>query len=100
MDVDFIFVNFDARKTNPFSDIALVLRYIKIIKKVNPDVILTYTIKPNIYGSIASRLFGKKTIINVTGLGSGFQTNKITGLVVKMLYKLGCSCAGQVFFSK
>jgi len=53
---DFNFVKLSRTSVNPFNDILLLYRYWKIIKKYNPDLILTYTIKPNIYGGLAARL--------------------------------------------
>ena len=42
------------RGTNPFKDLQLIGKYKKIMKQVNPEIIFSYTVKPNIYGSIAS----------------------------------------------
>ena len=96
--VDFIFINFDGRGKNPFKDIMIFINYFNVIKDLDPDVILTYTIKPNVYGSIAGRLLKKKTIINVTGLGTGFHSNKVVKFIVKKLYSIGCKTSYHVFF--
>jgi hypothetical protein len=47
----------DRRSLNPIRDFVLFISYLKILKSVNPDVVLTYTIKPNIYGGIACQIF-------------------------------------------
>ncbi|WP_438824322.1 glycosyltransferase [Bacillus sp. JJ1533] len=44
----FVETHLDRRGTNPIKDFKLLLHYIKIIKQIKPDVVLTYTIKPNV----------------------------------------------------
>ncbi|MDZ7817312.1 MAG: glycosyltransferase [Aliarcobacter sp.] len=56
-------IKMNNKGTNPIEDMKLIKDYYKLYKKINPDVILQYTIKPNIYGSIAARLLGKKSYI-------------------------------------
>ena len=68
----YIEINVNRRGINPFSDIKLFINYINIIRNVNPSIILTYTIKPNIYGSLAAKFMGVPYINNITGLGSSF----------------------------
>ena len=70
---EIIETNVDRRGINPIRDLKLILDYIKIMKKVKPDIIFSYTIKPNIYGSIASNLVGYKQICNITGTGATFK---------------------------
>lgn len=88
----------ERRGTNPFKDMKLVMDYIKIIKKQKPDIILTYTIKPNIYGGIACRILGVPRISNVTGLGTAVTLGGFTGKVALKLYKIGLKGAKCVFF--
>ena len=87
----------DRRGTNPFEDIKLIIRYERIIKEVNPDVILTYTIKPNIYGNYIANKYNKPTIMNVTGIGSSFVSGSLMN-IVKRMYKYACSKAKVIFF--
>ena len=54
---------------NPFSDLSVFFQYIKILKKIKPDVVLTYTVKPNVYASLACRFLRIKYLNNITGLG-------------------------------
>lgn len=98
INVDFAFVNFQGRDKNPFKDIGVFIKYLNTIKNLNPNVIITYTIKPNIYGSIAGKLLRKKVVINVTGLGTGFHSNKVVKLIAKNLYSIGCKASYHVFF--
>ena len=60
----------DRRGISPIKDLKLLCHYIKTIKRIAPDIVLTYTIKPNIYGAIACRLTKTCNINTVTGLGS------------------------------
>lgn len=98
LDVEFSFADFMGRSKNPLKDFKLFLKYFNIIKIKDPDIILTYTIKPNVYGSIASKLLNKKTIINITGLGTGFNSNKVMNIIVSKLYSIGCKASYFAFF--
>lgn len=61
------------RGTNPFAELFSFYQLFKIYRKIKPDIILHYTIKPNIYGTYAAKLLGIPCINNVSGLGYGFQ---------------------------
>ena len=73
MGCTFIDTPVDRRGINPKTDFGLFQHYRKMMKEVNPDLVITYTIKPNIYGGIAARLAGKKYAVNITGLGTAFE---------------------------
>ncbi|PJK16912.1 glycosyltransferase family 1 protein [Chryseomicrobium excrementi] len=94
----FIETNVDRRGTNPVTDSKLVKHYIEILRSVKPDVVLTYTIKPNLYGGLACRILKIPYISNITGLGSGFNGNPILRNVLTQLYKAGLKKANCVFF--
>ncbi|NLX01631.1 MAG: glycosyltransferase family 4 protein [Syntrophomonadaceae bacterium] len=94
----FIETPVDRRGTNPLTDFKLVLKYLKIMKNVKPDVVLTYTIKPNIYGSIACRLLKIPYINNITGLGSGFIDKRLLSKLLVMMYKAAIKKSNLVFF--
>lgn len=68
------------------------------MKEVNPDLVITYTIKPNIYGGIASRLAEKQYAVNITGLGTAFEKAGLIRAVVVNLYKYALKKAKVVFF--
>lgn len=87
----------DRRGMRPVKEIRLYRSYVRIIKETKPDIILTYTIKPNIYGTIASSKFSKPVIMNVTGLGSAINSSKLKSVFLA-LYKKACSQASTVFF--
>ena len=94
----FIKTNIDRRGINPIKDLKLLFHYLKIIKRIQPDVVLTYTIKPNLFGGIACRMNGVPYIANITGWGSAFEKNGLVKSVVKFLYKTGIKKASCVFF--
>jgi len=84
--------------TSPIQDIALFLRYVRLLRRVKPAILLTYTIKPNIYGALAARLLGIPIIANVSGLGTAFIRNDWLTRVVKLLYRYAFAGATSVFF--
>lgn len=88
----------DSRGANPLKDSALIFELYSIYKRVKPDVILHYTIKPNVYGSLAAAMLGIPTINNVCGLGTVFLKNDIISVVAKFLYKLSFRFPKKVFF--
>jgi hypothetical protein len=71
----------DRRGTNPITDLKLIIYYKTLIKNIKPDVVLTYTIKPNVYGGIACKATNTPYIANVTGIGTSIN-NK--GLIQKI----------------
>ncbi|MFN3405567.1 MAG: glycosyltransferase family 4 protein [Cytophagaceae bacterium] len=94
----FVPVKMDNKGSNPFQDFLLLFRLIRIYKQIKPDVVLHYTIKPNIYGSIAARIAGISSINNVSGLGTVFLHNNLTSKIAKMLYKFAFRYPHKIFF--
>jgi len=94
---NYVETNLDRRSMNPFKDLNLVRQYETIVKKIRPSIIISYTIKPNIYGSYVAKKYRIPIIINVTGLGSGFNNNNTKWLVERM-YKRACKNAYTIFF--
>lgn len=88
----------DRRGINPKTDFGLFQHYRKIMKEVNPDFVITYTIKPNTYGGIAARLAGKKYAVNITGLGTAFEKPGAVRTVAINLYKIALKKAKVIFF--
>ena len=66
-------VSVDRRGTNPIKDLALLHQFKELLREIKPDVVLTYTIKPNIYGGMAAQALGIPYIANITGLGSAVE---------------------------
>ncbi|MDX5436907.1 MAG: glycosyltransferase family 4 protein [Pontibacter sp.] len=84
--------------TNPFTDMWLIWRLYQTYKKVRPDVVLHYTIKPNIYGAIAAHWAGVPAINNVSGLGTVFITKDYISSIALKLYKFAFKYPAKVFF--
>lgn len=98
-DIPFIEVKQLARKgTNPFQDFLLMNEYRKIFKKNKIDIVLQYTIKPNIYGTLAAVFTNTKTICTVTGLGYTFLNDSLSNKIAHRLYKLSFGKANIVLF--
>lgn len=89
---------FNRKGMNPFKDLNLLLRYYKIIKQIKPNVVLSYTIKPNLYGGMACQLLGVSQVANITGLGSAVENPGWLQMLTVFLYKVGLRKAKTVFF--
>ena len=89
---------FNRKGVNPIKDIALMIRYTKLLKRVKPDVVLSYTIKPNLYGGMACQLCHVPQIANVTGLGSAVENPGWLQKLTISLYKVGLRKSYMVFF--
>ena len=84
--------------TNPFADLLLCFKYLRILRKEKPDVVLSYNIKPNVYGGIACRLLGIRYMPNITGLGTAVENPGLMQKLATFLYKVGVAGAECVFF--
>lgn len=98
MGCHFIETPVDRRGMNPIADLKLFLTYRKILKELKPDVVLTYTIKPNIYGGIACRMAKIPYLSNITGLGSAIHNGGMVQKLLMLLYRLSASKASCLFF--
>lgn len=87
----------DRRGINPKTDGKLFLTYRAMLKKERPDMVLTYSIKPNIYAGLACSMLGIPFCANVQGLGTAFQRKGLAQFVT-MLYKAALRKAHTVFF--
>ena len=94
----FIDTPIDRRGINPIKDLKLFFQYQKILKKENPDLVITYTIKPNVYGGFACRLLKIPYEVNITGLGTAFENGGALKKLVTVMNKIGCKKAKVVFF--
>jgi len=94
----FIDVKLDTKGTNPIEDICTIYRFYKLYKEIQPSVILHYSIKPNIYGTIAAGILNIDSINNIAGLGTLFIKTNIVTKIAKYLYKFSQKRASKVFF--
>lgn len=88
----------DRRSMNPIKDFMLLNHYCNIFNKIKPDLILTYTIKPNIYGGIAARITKYQYLHTVAGLGSVFLQNLWIKKIVIWLSKISFKKSKAVYF--
>ena len=91
-------VPIDRRGMNPVRDFKLFLKLLANIRKFRPDMVITYTIKPNIYGGMACRLLKIPYIVNITGLGTAFQNKGALRKIVIIMYKVALKKAQIAFF--
>jgi len=98
MGVEFLPVGIDARGISPLRDLALVVGYRRIFAQARPCAVLTFTAKPNIYGSLAATSLGIPVISTVTGLGTGFLSGRALQSLVSLLYRLSFRRCSKVFF--
>ena len=88
----------DRRGMNPLHDSKLFHQYRAILKEVKPDLVLTYTIKPNIYGGLACRMAHIPYAVNITGLGSAIENGGWLKRFVLSLYRPALKDAKVIFF--
>ena len=98
MGCEYIPYEFDSRGTDPVKDIRLCCFYRKLIREVKPDLVITYSIKSNVYGGMACRMEKVPYAANITGLGAAFQKDGLLKTLAIWLYKIGLKKAGVVFF--
>lgn len=82
---------------NPFQDIKYMINLIRIYYKEKPDIIFHYTIKPNIYGSVAARINGIPSVTTITGLGYAFFHAGIKSKIARMLYRVAMKLPKKIF---
>lgn len=95
-DIRFIPVKMERSKTSPAADLHYFFDILKIYRKEKPDYICHYTIKPNIYGSMAAKILGIRSTLMMAGLGYTFSNDKFISRIARGLYKIGVSCSERV----
>ena len=88
----------DNKGTHFGRDLLLFIRFLRVLRKEKPSIFLSYTIKPNIYGSLAAQFLGIPVINNISGLGSTFIHKTYLTSFVKFLYKISLARSKKVFF--
>ncbi len=96
--VERIPIAIDRAGLNPLTDLRLFTRYRSLLKRLRPAAYLSYTIKPNIYGSLAAASLGIPALPNVSGLGTAFIRGGPLQALVTRLYRIGFARAQVVFF--
>lgn len=84
--------------TNPIHEFRTLASYLQVIRSFTPDIILTYTAKPNIYGGMASQLASVPYLTTITGLGAAFQSDGLLKNLSTLLQRIALRKAQRVFF--
>ncbi|TQP65954.1 glycosyltransferase family 4 protein [Vibrio cholerae] len=87
-----------AKGVNPIADLGLMLRLLRHYREIKPDFIIHYTIKPNIYGSLAAKLAGIPSLAITTGLGYTFVNQNVVSQVAQQLYNFAFRYPQEVWF--
>lgn len=95
---EFIDVAIDRHGRNPFTEIKLIRKYREVLKQIKPDVVLTYTIKPNLYGAFLCKRLGIPCIANITGLGTAVEYPGLLQKILLAVYKVAFKDIYKVFF--
>lgn len=88
----------DRRGMNIYADLSLFRHYLNLMKRYRPDLVLCYTAKPNVYGSLAAARYGIPYINNITGLGSVLNKNILIQKFILMLFRLAMRKSTCIFF--
>lgn len=94
----YIELNISSHGTNPFADLGLLRQYKRVLREVKPDILLTFTIKPNIYGAMAAASCNVPCIINVSGLGIAVEQPGLLQHITTTLYRVATKRVQCVFF--
>lgn len=88
----------DRHGINPIKEFKLMHWYKQILKKYNPDIVFTYTIKPNVYGGAACARQKIPYVVNITGLGTAVENSGLLQKITLCLYRYGLRKAQKIFF--
>ncbi len=94
----FVPLRMDVKGFNPLADARLTLRLWRHFRRLKPDVILSYTIKNNIFGAFAAKALGIPFLPNVSGLGTAFLSGRMVQTVAETLYRRAFARLPVVFF--
>jgi glycosyltransferase involved in cell wall biosynthesis len=94
----FVPLPMDNQGTHPGRDLLLLWRFVRMLRRERPAVYLGYTVKPNVYGSLAAHGLGIPVVNNIAGLGVVFIKNNLLTGVVRGLYRLALARSKRVFF--
>lgn len=84
--------------TNPIQELKLYKFYSDLLKEIKPNIVFTYTIKPNIYGGLACSKCNIPFVVNITGLGTAVENEGLMQFITVNLYRIGIRKAKKVFF--
>lgn len=88
----------DGHSRSPVTDLQLLGRFLALMRAERPDAFLGFTVKPNVFGSLAAHVSGVPCINNIAGLGSVFNEASATAKIVVLLYRIALARSKRVFF--
>jgi glycosyltransferase involved in cell wall biosynthesis len=91
-------IGLSTKGKNPLREISTAFSFLRSYYWLHPDVVLHYTIKPNLYGSLAARILRIPAIDNVTGLGSFFGRKGVLQAIIRLFYKIAFKHVERIFF--
>jgi glycosyltransferase involved in cell wall biosynthesis len=94
----FISMPMDSNGTHPGRDLLLLMRYFRLLRAEKPMAYLGYTVKPNVYGSLAAHMLRIPVINNIAGLGTAFINHTAVTSIVQFLYKMSLGQSHRIFF--
>lgn len=98
MGCNVIDLQMSAKGTNPLQDVKLIYTLYQLYQKIQPNFIIHYTIKPNIYGSLAAKIAGIPSLAITTGLGYTFVNDNFIAKIARQLYKMAFRYPKEVWF--
>lgn len=98
MGCKFIPINMDGHGINPIKDIFVIMSYRRILKHVQPDVVLTFTIKPNLYCGINCRMMSIPQVMNITGFGTALAYPGLRQKLLVSMYRFVAKKVTRIFF--
>lgn len=91
-------ITIDRHGMNPKSEVKILHAYNALLKEIKPDIVLGFTIKPNIYGALAAQKVGVPFVANITGLGTAVENGGVKQKIFVGLYKIAFRKIQRVFF--
>jgi len=90
-------IDIDNKGTNPIEDTKLLYQFYQLFKTIKPDMALIFTIKPNIYGSMISKILNIPTVNVIAGLGTVFLNDNLSSKIARWLYRVSLNNNRVVF---
>lgn len=88
----------DNHSKNIIKEAWLFLRCLRLLRRERPNCVLCFTVKPNVYMSLAARIMGIAYVNNITGVGVNLRNQSVTSKILRVLYKLSLGSSRRVFF--
>jgi glycosyltransferase involved in cell wall biosynthesis len=90
-------IEFQSKSRNPLKDLKIFFNYLFLYRRLKPMICFHFTVKPNIYATLAAAILRIKIINNITGLGTTFIHKNFVSTIVKFLYVISQPLAYKIF---